>query len=71
MMNDSRVDPFDAARERLMEGKRRRRRVRPDGPKTIVPVVEPAAPEDALSPDRLDAARASLRARIAPKPDGQ
>lgn len=68
-MQDSRVDPFDAARERLMAGKRRRRGMpRPDAPKTIVP-LDPPAKDEPLSPSRLDAARAQLRLRIPPKPD--
>jgi hypothetical protein len=67
-MQDSRVDPFDAARERRMAGKRRRRGIaRPDAPRTIVP-LDPPADDEPLSPDRLDAARAQLRRRIPPKP---
>jgi hypothetical protein len=65
-VNDSRADPFDAARERLMAGKRRRRTPRPDAPKTIVPLDPPAADEP-LSPSRLDAAREELRRRIPPR----
>jgi hypothetical protein len=68
-MQDSRVAPFEAARERLAAGTRRRRGIaRPDAPATIVPLDPPAADEP-LSPSRLDAARAQLRMRIPPKPD--
>jgi hypothetical protein len=62
------ADPFDAARTRLQAAKRRRRPARPQAPKTIVPVA-PAAGDEPLTPDRLDAARASLRARIPPRED--
>lgn len=68
-MNEARANPFDAARERLQAGKRRRR-ARPEAPATIVP-VEPATPGEPLEPARLDAARASLRARIPPRGDDE
>jgi hypothetical protein len=48
--------------------RRRRRTVRPDGPKTIVPIVEAAATP--LARD-LDAARERLRRVIAPVADDE
>jgi hypothetical protein len=68
-VNDARVDPFDAARERLQDARRRRRSApRADAPDTIVPVA-PAAPDEPLTPSRIDAARARLRLAIPPRAD--
>ena len=47
--------------------RRRRRAVRPDGPKTIIPMVD-AAPSGSLTHD-LDAARERLRRAIPPVAD--
>ncbi len=61
------ANPFDAARNRLRDAKRRKR-ARPDAPQAIVP-AEPAAPEERLQPSRLEAARTRLRLTIPPKTD--
>ena len=72
-----RLDPLAAAR-RVIGGARepsatppRRRRRRADAVQTIVPELDPAAPSQRLSLDRLDAARDRLRAAIPPRPDDE
>lgn len=60
------LDPLSAVRA-AWPRPRHRRRPRPDGPTTILPMID--RPSGDLSPARIDAARDRLRAAIPPRTD--